>query len=78
MIGLIFYFLTWFIEPGYCKINEDQKLLFDLLTNYDPWDLCPECHILKPKRSRHCEICKRCVVVYDHHCPWLNNCVKYY
>lgn len=30
---------------------------------------------MKPKRSRHCEICKKCIRVYDHHCPWINNCV---
>ncbi|KAL4489478.1 hypothetical protein ABPG72_002774 [Tetrahymena utriculariae] len=37
--------------------------------------ICAYCCILKPKRSRHCDICKNCVSVYDHHCPWINNCV---
>ena len=31
--------------------------------------------IVKPERSRHCEICDSCISVYDHHCPWIANCV---
>ncbi|CAD8096464.1 unnamed protein product [Paramecium sonneborni] len=75
LIGLIFYFLTMFINPGYVQKNDDSRKLFQLLTQYEPWELCPECQIHKPQRSRHCEFCSRCVIVYDHHCPWLNNCI---
>lgn len=42
---------------------------------YEASSLCPECEILKPLRSRHCEVCNKCVKVFDHHCPWINNCV---
>jgi len=42
---------------------------------FDFEDLCVDCNIKYPFRSKHCEFCKRCIMVYDHHCPWLDNCV---
>ena len=37
--------------------------------------MCPDCLVLRTPRARHCAICNRCVERFDHHCPWLNNCV---
>lgn len=35
--------------------------------------LCHTCHVVRPLRAKHCPICGRCVLRYDHHCPWVDN-----
>ncbi|KAI4839554.1 palmitoyltransferase DHHC6 [Plasmodium brasilianum] len=40
-----------------------------------PLSYCSACDVLQLLRSKHCKVCQRCVRTFDHHCPWINNCV---
>lgn len=39
--------------------------------------ICRHCKRPRPERAHHCKVCGICVLRYDHHCPWINNCVGF-
>ncbi|CAF1978368.1 unnamed protein product [Rotaria magnacalcarata] len=60
-------------SPGFVADLKIEKSTQDALG----YTKCLKCGVMKPPRAHHCKVCQKCVVRYDHHCPWINNCVGY-
>ena len=52
-----------------------QSLISRPMLNMSERVKCEPCGWDMPLRTIHCRTCEKCVRRYDHHCPWIGNCV---
>lgn len=57
--------------------SESRGLVLRMINDeeYDTRHFCYTCLERRARGSRHCSICNRCVLDFDHHCPCIDRCV---
>ncbi|XP_048821955.1 palmitoyltransferase ZDHHC12 isoform X3 [Lagopus muta] len=81
--SVLLYFRVSLMDPGFVRAdeeaeadkNEEQCMVIPQVSSSVKMRRCGYCMVKQPMRAKHCQLCQHCVRRYDHHCPWIENCV---
>ena len=76
---IISLFVSFFIanrsDPGILEPKDNLTWLQMVENKVHINEYCPYCRVKKTNKVKHCHTCKKCIIGFDHHCNWIDNCV---
>lgn len=81
VLSVLLYFAVSLMDPGFVLKDaaqaspEEAEQMIPDSSSMPRLRRCGYCFLLQPMRARHCASCGHCVRRFDHHCPWISNCV---
>lgn len=83
LISIYYFYKACTVDPGIIT-NKNHEIIDNFRNHVDDNDFykllknesdCKFCNFKKILRSKHCNICQKCIDCFDHHCIWINQCV---
>ncbi|XP_062237333.1 palmitoyltransferase ZDHHC12-B-like isoform X1 [Platichthys flesus] len=84
VMSVLLYFAVSLMDPGFVLTdtvkgvegsNEEMESMIPQTSTPPRLRRCGYCLLQQPMRAKHCQSCQHCVRRFDHHCPWIENCV---
>lgn len=76
--SVFLYFIVSLMDPGFVltdTVKGSNEETESMIPSTSRLRRCGFCLLQQPMRAKHCQTCGRCVRRFDHHCPWIENCV---
>lgn len=70
--------LTNELKQSYNQSLDSFAEVYGSASKQNQVSFCHTCHIIRPLRSKHCRVLNRCVLLFDHHCPFLGSTIGLY
>lgn len=75
VVGFTAFIWVSIVDPAHHTVSKEDVSESLCSKTARSSQYCQYCKITRPKFTKHCQQCHKCVVMFDHHCIYLNTCI---